>query len=151
MIATTWGNYVGWLSALVRLNKRFSLVPTTLFSEGLQTYYEEVFWNDLPSHGKRVFREHNAHVKRIVPRENLLIYDVREGWEPLCEFLGKSVPKTEYPNLNDQVKYKKEMLPHRVKLMAYILFQLVMKFLAIMVIAAILWKLWCLWSGEKRI
>lgn len=145
MIATTWGNYVGWLSALVRLNRRLSLFPPTLFSEGLHTYYEEVFWNDLPHHGKRVFREHNAHVKRIVPPGNLLVYDVREGWEPLCEFLGKSVPKTEYPNLNDQVKYKKEMLPHRLMLTAYILLQLGMKLVGVTVVAALLWRIWLLW------
>lgn len=31
-------------------------------------------------------------MKDIVPAENLLIYNVKDGWEPLCEFLGKTVP-----------------------------------------------------------
>jgi hypothetical protein len=148
MIATTWGNYVGWLSGLVRLNRRLSLFPPTLFSEGLHTYYEEVFWNDLPAHGKRVFREHNARVKRLVPPERLLTYDVREGWEPLCRFLAKDRPKTDFPNLNDQVKYRKEMLPHRVKLTAYVLIQLIMKALVLALVAAALWKLWLFWERQ---
>ena len=29
-----------------------------------------------------------AHVKRIVPKDQLLIYNVKQGWEPLCNFLG---------------------------------------------------------------
>ena len=30
-----------------------------------------------------------SHVKRSVPPEKLLIFNVKQGWKPLCEFLGK--------------------------------------------------------------
>eukprot|EP00088_Acartia_fossae_P055729 TRINITY_DN6473_c0_g1_i9.p2 TRINITY_DN6473_c0_g1~~TRINITY_DN6473_c0_g1_i9.p2 ORF type:complete len:109 (+),score=24.92 TRINITY_DN6473_c0_g1_i9:548-874(+) len=36
---------------------------------------------------------HNAAVKHIVPRDQLLIYKVGEGWERLCAFLGHPVPE----------------------------------------------------------
>ena len=36
-----------------------------------------------------------------MPRERLLEYQVQEGWEPLCRFLGKEVPKEEFPRVND--------------------------------------------------
>jgi hypothetical protein len=39
----------------------------------------------------RVFSEHNAEVKRIVPPERLLVFRVRESWRPLCPFLGCAV------------------------------------------------------------
>eukprot|EP00198_Chlamydomonas_reinhardtii_P010931 XP_001700268.1 predicted protein [Chlamydomonas reinhardtii] len=39
-----------------------------------------------------VFDEHYAEVRRLVPRQQLLEYDVRQGWGPLCDFMGRPVP-----------------------------------------------------------
>ncbi|MEV5559896.1 sulfotransferase family protein [Nonomuraea wenchangensis] len=48
------------------------------------------------------FERHVATVKESVPPERLLVFDVREGWEPLCAFLGVDVPEGEpFPHLND--------------------------------------------------
>lgn len=44
---------------------------------------------------------HNAMVKAGIPAERLLVYSVKEGWEPLCTFLGKEVPDVEFPRIND--------------------------------------------------
>ncbi|KAG4427168.1 hypothetical protein IFR05_017349, partial [Cadophora sp. M221] len=41
------------------------------------------FYNNFPLYGKRVFEDHNALVKSLVPRERLLVFEAREGWEPL--------------------------------------------------------------------
>lgn len=30
---------------------------------------------------------------------NLLIFDISEGWEPLCNFLGKAIPEVEFPTI----------------------------------------------------
>ena len=49
----------------------------------------------------RFFEDWNAKVIATVPKEKLLVYDVREGWEPLCDFLGLPVPDEPYPRLND--------------------------------------------------
>ena len=46
------------------------------------------------------FAEHQQDVQSIVPTEHLLIYDVREGWEPLCSFLSKDIPNREFPWTN---------------------------------------------------
>ncbi|KAI4136802.1 MAG: hypothetical protein L6R39_007606 [Caloplaca ligustica] len=43
------------------------------------------------------YNAHYDHVRRAVPKERLLEYDVKEGWEPLCRFLGKEVPAEEFP------------------------------------------------------
>jgi len=45
-------------------------------------------------------RQHNAHCIATVPKDKLLIYNISEGWEPLCKFLGKPVPSTEFPHRN---------------------------------------------------
>lgn len=47
-----------------------------------------------------VFERHRLQVAGTVPPERLLIYDIRDGWEPLCELLGVPVPKTPFPHLN---------------------------------------------------
>mmetsp|Transcript_16583 Transcript_16583/g.23378 ORF Transcript_16583/g.23378 Transcript_16583/m.23378 type:complete len:272 (+) Transcript_16583:104-919(+) len=47
------------------------------------------------------YEAHNAEVISKVPKEQLLIFNVKQGWEPLCEFLGKNVPKESFPNVNE--------------------------------------------------
>lgn len=47
-----------------------------------------------------VFERHRLQVAGTVPPERLLIYDIREGWQPLCELLEVPVPKTPFPHLN---------------------------------------------------
>ena len=34
------------------------------------------------------YRMHNHRVKSLVPPEKLLVYNVKQGWKPLCDFLG---------------------------------------------------------------
>ncbi len=43
----------------------------------------------------------NEKVKQMVPPEKLLIMDLKEGWEPLCTFLGVPVPDEPLPRAND--------------------------------------------------
>jgi hypothetical protein len=52
------------------------------------------------AHAVAVFERHQAEVRDRVPADRLLVYDVREGWEPLARFLGVSVPEEPYPHLN---------------------------------------------------
>jgi hypothetical protein len=55
-----------------------------------------------------VFNQLNKEVKERVPAERLLVYDVKEGWEPLCEFLGVEVPEGKpFPHLNDTEAFRK--------------------------------------------
>mmetsp|Transcript_94589 Transcript_94589/g.276443 ORF Transcript_94589/g.276443 Transcript_94589/m.276443 type:complete len:267 (-) Transcript_94589:93-893(-) len=42
----------------------------------------------------------NAEVKRAIPPERLLVFNVKEGWGPLCEFLGLPVPEAPFPRVN---------------------------------------------------
>ena len=41
----------------------------------------------------------NREVERTVPRERLLVFNVKMGWSPLCEFLGVEVPDVAFPNM----------------------------------------------------
>jgi hypothetical protein len=46
------------------------------------------------------FDEWNKSVIDYVPKDRLLVYQVKEGWGPLCEFLGKPMPDIQFPYKN---------------------------------------------------
>lgn len=48
------------------------------------------------------FVAHTEAVKRDVPADRLLVWDVGEGWDPLCAFLGVPVPDAPLPHANDR-------------------------------------------------
>ena len=45
-------------------------------------------------------RIHNHRVKSIVPADKLLVYNVKQGWKPLCDFLECDVPTVAFPHEN---------------------------------------------------
>ena len=49
----------------------------------------------------RRFNEHIAEVRETIPAERLLVFEVAEGWSPLCEFLSLPEPEEEFPRVND--------------------------------------------------
>jgi hypothetical protein len=60
------------------------------------------------NHAIEVFNRHNEEVTQHVPADQLLVYQVQDGWEPLCEFLGVDVPQDRpFPHLNDTKTFRK--------------------------------------------
>lgn len=49
-------------------------------------------------------KRHNAEVERTIPANRLLVYNVQQGWEPLCGFLGVPVPATPFPRANSRAE-----------------------------------------------
>jgi hypothetical protein len=58
-----------------------------------------------------VYNRHNEKVKRTIPKERLLIYEVAQGWGPLCQFLGVAMPAVPFPKSNST----KEFLARQAK------------------------------------
>ncbi|QIN78588.1 sulfotransferase family protein [Rubrobacter marinus] len=53
-------------------------------------------------HAIGVYERHIEEVKERVPAGRLLVYSVKQGWGPLCEFLGVEEPAGRpFPHLND--------------------------------------------------
>lgn len=52
-----------------------------------------------------VFRAWEADVEATVPPERLLKFSVKEGWEPLADFLGKEVPDEPFPHANSKEEF----------------------------------------------
>jgi hypothetical protein len=51
------------------------------------------------------FIAHNEAVKAAIPADRLLVYQVKEGWAPLCTFLGVPVPDEPFPRTNDRAEF----------------------------------------------
>ncbi|WP_158893572.1 sulfotransferase family protein [Amycolatopsis anabasis] len=52
------------------------------------------------------FHRHNAAVRSEVPADRLLVWEVGDGWKPLCAFLGVPVPDEPFPKVNDRMSYR---------------------------------------------
>ncbi|KAH6699995.1 hypothetical protein BKA64DRAFT_655494 [Cadophora sp. MPI-SDFR-AT-0126] len=74
--------------------------PLTFQYTVLTKIYHMFFRGDFKNQGRNVYEEYNAMIRGLAPKDRFLEYHVSEGWEPLCEFLGKDVPKREMPNEN---------------------------------------------------
>ena len=62
------------------------------------------------------FKRHIEEVRSYVPSHRLLVYEVRQGWQPLCDFLEVRVPDDPFPRLNDSEAFKDLMAqysPHQ--------------------------------------
>lgn len=63
---------------------------------------------------EEVFNKHNEEVKAYVPADKLLVFDVSEGWAPLCKFLGVPEPAEPLPHTNKRENFK-EMIGELMK------------------------------------
>lgn len=51
------------------------------------------------------YRRNNAAVRELVPADRLLVFNVKDGWDPLCRFLGKPVPGAAFPHANERAEF----------------------------------------------
>ncbi len=66
------------------------------------------------THAVAVYERHCNEVRRTIAADRLLEFDVREGWRPLCEFLGVPVPEdTPFPRANDTARMRRALFALR--------------------------------------
>jgi len=61
------------------------------------------------THAIEVFNRHIETVRATIDPARLLIFDVKEGWEPLCRFLRVPVPDEQFPRVNDTATFQAMM------------------------------------------
>jgi hypothetical protein len=54
------------------------------------------------------FQRHNAEVQQNVPQDRLLVYEAKQGWPPLCKFLGVPIPDSPFPRVNSREERAKQ-------------------------------------------
>jgi hypothetical protein len=94
--------FPGWMTPLLPRMGRFQPMLDRLIWVGMfHGRFED------RSYAIEVFNRHNEEVKRVVPNDRLLVYEVNEGWGPLCKFLGVPVPEDKpFPRLNDAAEFR---------------------------------------------
>jgi len=58
-----------------------------------------------PAELERQFEAHRQAVQAVIPPEQLLVFDVKQGWEPLCRFLNRPVPNAPFPRSNHREEF----------------------------------------------
>lgn len=69
---------------------------------------------DWCSIGPHMYRMHNQRVRGLVPKGQLLEYNVKEGWGPVCDFLGVDVPDRPFPRLNNRDSLKTILIGQQI-------------------------------------
>lgn len=57
--------------------------------------------SEAKANARQAFKDHYVSIRKATARDRLLEYKLGSGWEPLCRFLGKPIPDTEFPWLNE--------------------------------------------------
>ncbi|KAI9476256.1 MAG: P-loop containing nucleoside triphosphate hydrolase protein [Benjaminiella poitrasii] len=89
---------------------KFQRMASTVCMNGLTSKPDEF---DDKERMKKIFLDHNEEVKRLIPADKLLVFELENGWEKLCSFLGKEIPDVPYPHINTTAQhqeYVKKML-----------------------------------------
>lgn len=83
---------------------------------GIRRFVRDLVWNGEfagrfadRAHAIGVFTEHNEAVRREIPAERLLEFEVDQGWAPLCGFLEVPVPDEPFPRSNDQKEFAERL------------------------------------------
>ena len=87
-------------------NRRLrQFAPVMQWADGLiwKDFFEGRFEDR--AHAIDRFRRHVQEVQERVPADRLLVYEVSQGWQPLCDFLGCAVPDQPFPNINKRADF----------------------------------------------
>lgn len=85
-----------WLQRLAPVTGRWLEMVDRLVWDGI---FEGRFTDR--DHAVAVFERHVTDVAATCPPDRLLVFDVTEGWRPLCSFLDVPVPDRPFPRTND--------------------------------------------------
>jgi hypothetical protein len=84
----SYSHYLRWLFSVVNKDETFLTSSFPLPGQNKQAAIES-------------YEEHNRRVRELVPSERLLEYSVKQGWQPLCDFLElPECPDTPFPKTN---------------------------------------------------
>lgn len=114
-IHTVWRIMPAWVSWLVPRVQKLQHTVDRLVWQG--TFNGQI--SD-PARARALFNAHNRAVQAAVSPERLLVFDVRQGWGPLCEFLARPIPDTPFPRTNETRVMKRRIFAlHSLRLLPY--------------------------------
>ena len=94
-----------WLAGMRLLDNIF-LMPTRWIIPLYKELFRQVFRGPFRTNGKQIFIKHYEDIRKSVPPHQLLEYEVSQGWEPLCKFIGREIPDSSFPTGNGMESFR---------------------------------------------
>jgi hypothetical protein len=103
---------------LQKLNLLKKMVFSSRFRKIAKTFRlaERYLWNK-QYHGRfknkelaiKIYDEFNEEIKSYIPENQLLIFNISDGWEVLCKFLNAPIPDSPFPIKNKRNEFKEQI------------------------------------------
>ena len=111
----SWNKHVKYGLSLLPPKFVWSLSPTARRYAEFETHLNLVSKGILDPDArfllKKKYREHNERIKSIIPQDQLLVFNVKDGRTTLCQFLGrKAIPDCPFPRENVKSGLYRKML-----------------------------------------
>jgi hypothetical protein len=101
---TWWNSYAKTIGKLMSTYKQIPLPPhITAILDVWNRMVGDTVFSGKPTDRDiciAAFNRNTQQVRDTIPADRLLVFDVAEGWEPLCRFLGVAVPERAFPHHN---------------------------------------------------
>ena len=103
--AAWWGSFSSIIGALRDAPERKIMPPhvDAILDAAFEMTENQTFGSPVTDRGGALLRAYSRRIEDVraaFPAETLLVFDVAEGWEPLCAFLGTPVPDVPFPRSN---------------------------------------------------
>lgn len=95
------GSIAKWLRIFPRISRLHALVNQGIW----KNVFDDRFTDK--DYAIEIYNQHIEAVKAAIPAERLLVIEIKEGWGPICNFLGQETPDTPFPHTNDTAEFKK--------------------------------------------
>ena len=104
--------YESVMNTIYKISKQ-ALESDNPVMKAMGLWSHEIIWNRIfdgrmedRAHAIGVYEAHNEHVIQTAPADRLLVFEVSQGWEPLCRFLERPVPDEPFPRVNTTEEFK---------------------------------------------
>ncbi|PHH92323.1 hypothetical protein CDD83_7912 [Cordyceps sp. RAO-2017] len=77
-----------------------------MYESFIRGNWRDFYRGSFENNSRQVLQDHCRRVRSLVPPERLLEWDIHDGWEPLCRFLGHPVPDSPFPELHKARRYR---------------------------------------------
>ena len=99
-----WNSFSGTIGKFLTIYPTMELPPQIrVMSDAIKEMIgEQTFAGQFEDKDKALaaYHQREADVRAAIPAERLLVFDVAQGWEPLCGFLEVPVPAVPFPRTN---------------------------------------------------
>lgn len=95
---------------LAALGARYVAEVDALTTTWAKHAFKATTRDEFRANARDTYREHYRAIRAATPPERLLEYDLRDGWEPLCAFLGRPVPDVPFPHINDRETFHEKLM-----------------------------------------